>query len=155
MFLSLKVSGEDSYIQGCAFHDGFSPAIGVFGTEGLSVDDNIVHHTVGEGTHCTRTVNVIQFSGVRLFKILKCFPVCRYQNLGQQYNSEEEPGDDDAVAWIISGQRGVLQLRLERCHRGPSSQSPAETTTLQIRVAACLNCAALSGQRGDKCCAAA
>ncbi|KAM7384668.1 hypothetical protein PAMA_011835 [Pampus argenteus] len=49
-FLNLgAVSGKDSYLQGCAFHDGFSPAIGVFGTEGLNVDDNIVHHTVGEG----------------------------------------------------------------------------------------------------------
>ncbi|XP_036949440.1 PKHD1 like 1, tandem duplicate 1 isoform X2 [Acanthopagrus latus] len=49
-FLNLgQVSGGDSYIQGCAFHDGFSPAIGVFGTEGLNVDDNVVHHTVGEG----------------------------------------------------------------------------------------------------------
>ncbi|XP_029299003.1 LOW QUALITY PROTEIN: PKHD1 like 1, tandem duplicate 1 [Cottoperca gobio] len=49
-FLNLgEVSGEDSYIQGCAFHDGFSPAIGVFGTEGMNVDDNIVHRTVGEG----------------------------------------------------------------------------------------------------------
>lgn len=49
-FLNLgQVSGEDTYIQGCAFHDGFSPAIGVFGTEGMSVDDNIVHRTVGEG----------------------------------------------------------------------------------------------------------
>ncbi|KAK9526506.1 hypothetical protein VZT92_015203 [Zoarces viviparus] len=49
-FLNLgEVSEEDSYIQGCAFHDGFSPAIGVFGTEGLNVDDNVVHRTVGEG----------------------------------------------------------------------------------------------------------
>ncbi|XP_050924319.1 LOW QUALITY PROTEIN: PKHD1 like 1, tandem duplicate 1 [Lates calcarifer] len=49
-FLNLgEVTEEDSYIQGCAFHNGFSPAIGVFGTEGLHVDDNIVHHTVGEG----------------------------------------------------------------------------------------------------------
>uniref|UniRef100_G3NDK3 PKHD1 like 1 n=1 Tax=Gasterosteus aculeatus aculeatus TaxID=481459 RepID=G3NDK3_GASAC len=49
-FLNLgEVSEEDSYIQGCAFHDGFSPAIGVFETEGLNVDDNVVHHTVGEG----------------------------------------------------------------------------------------------------------
>ncbi|XP_069372727.1 PKHD1 like 1, tandem duplicate 1 [Paralichthys olivaceus] len=48
-FLNLgKVTGNDSYIQGCAFHDGFSPAIGVFETEELNVDDNIVHHTVGE-----------------------------------------------------------------------------------------------------------
>ncbi|XP_038580507.1 PKHD1 like 1, tandem duplicate 1 [Micropterus salmoides] len=47
-FLNLgKVSGDT--IQGCAFHEGFSPAIGVFGTEGLNVDNNIVHHTVGEG----------------------------------------------------------------------------------------------------------
>ncbi|XP_024857831.1 fibrocystin-L isoform X2 [Kryptolebias marmoratus] len=49
-FLDLgEVSGNDSYVQGCSFHDGFSPAIGVFGTAGLKVDDNVVHHTVGEG----------------------------------------------------------------------------------------------------------
>ncbi|XP_030002867.1 PKHD1 like 1, tandem duplicate 2 [Sphaeramia orbicularis] len=49
-FLNLgQVSEEDTYLQGCAFHDGFSPAIGVFGTEGLFVDDNCVHRTVGEG----------------------------------------------------------------------------------------------------------
>uniref|UniRef100_A0A8D0AIF4 PKHD1 like 1 n=1 Tax=Sander lucioperca TaxID=283035 RepID=A0A8D0AIF4_SANLU len=49
-FLNLgEVSEKDSYIQGCAFHDGFSPAIGVFGTDGLNVDDNVVYRTVGEG----------------------------------------------------------------------------------------------------------
>lgn len=39
----------ESYIKGCAFHDGFAPAIGVFGTDGLSIEDNVIHHTVGEG----------------------------------------------------------------------------------------------------------
>ncbi|KAJ8389419.1 hypothetical protein AAFF_G00119570 [Aldrovandia affinis] len=49
-FLNLgDVSNNDSYIQGCAFHHGFSPAIGVFGTNGLSVDDNVIYFTVGEG----------------------------------------------------------------------------------------------------------
>ncbi|KAK3532561.1 hypothetical protein QTP86_024146, partial [Hemibagrus guttatus] len=43
------VSQNESYIKGCAFHHGFSPAIGIFGTDGLSVDDNVIHHTVGEG----------------------------------------------------------------------------------------------------------
>lgn len=43
---------NDAYIKGCAFHHGFSPAIGIFGTDGLSVDDNIIHHTVGEGITC-------------------------------------------------------------------------------------------------------
>ncbi|KAJ8334858.1 hypothetical protein SKAU_G00404970 [Synaphobranchus kaupii] len=49
-FLDLgDISTNESYIQGCAFHRGFSPAIGVFGTNGLSVDDNVIYFTVGEG----------------------------------------------------------------------------------------------------------
>ncbi|XP_078542272.1 fibrocystin-L-like [Lissotriton helveticus] len=49
-FLNLnEVQPNESYVQGCAFHNGFSPAIGVFGTNGLNVDDNIIHFTVGEG----------------------------------------------------------------------------------------------------------
>ncbi|KAJ0054901.1 hypothetical protein NL108_007111 [Boleophthalmus pectinirostris] len=47
-FLSLE-KVEDTYLQGCSFHDGFSPAIGVFNTEGLFIDDNVIHHTIGEG----------------------------------------------------------------------------------------------------------
>ena len=30
-----------------AIHDGYNPGIGVFGTNNLTVEDNIVHHTVG------------------------------------------------------------------------------------------------------------
>lgn len=66
-FLCLKVSG-DSYIQGCTFHDGFSPSIGVFGTEGLNIDDNIIHHTVGEGKHCA--VHYCYFRESRVYSSL-------------------------------------------------------------------------------------
>ncbi|XP_038540797.1 fibrocystin-L isoform X3 [Canis lupus familiaris] len=50
-FLNLGQIQErgSSYIRGCAFHNGFSPAIGVFGTDGLDIDNNIIHFTVGEG----------------------------------------------------------------------------------------------------------
>ncbi|KAI5615922.1 fibrocystin-L precursor [Silurus asotus] len=49
-FLNLgMVSQNESYVKGCAFHHGFAPAIGIFGTDGMTVDDNIIHHTVGEG----------------------------------------------------------------------------------------------------------
>ncbi|KAM3858592.1 fibrocystin-L-like [Diretmus argenteus] len=49
-FLNLgELSGNESILQGCSFHNGFSPAIGVFGTDGLNVDDNVVFHAVGEG----------------------------------------------------------------------------------------------------------
>ncbi|XP_066530272.1 fibrocystin-L-like [Hoplias malabaricus] len=49
-FLNLGVVAQnESYVKGCSFHHGFSPAVGIFGTDGLSVDDNVIHHTVGEG----------------------------------------------------------------------------------------------------------
>ncbi|CAL8298854.1 unnamed protein product [Lota lota] len=50
VFLNLgEVAANKSQLQGCAFHNGFSPAIGVFGTDGMFVDDNVIHHTVGDG----------------------------------------------------------------------------------------------------------
>ncbi|XP_063307204.1 fibrocystin-L-like [Pelobates fuscus] len=49
-FLNLQeVDQNTSYVRGCAFHDGFAPAIGIFTTNGLDIDDNIIHFTVGEG----------------------------------------------------------------------------------------------------------
>ncbi|XP_076865903.1 fibrocystin-L-like isoform X2 [Brachyhypopomus gauderio] len=49
-FLNLgEVNQNETYVKGCAFHHGFAPAVGIFGTNGLSVEDNIIHHTVGEG----------------------------------------------------------------------------------------------------------
>ncbi|XP_075995316.1 PKHD1 like 1, tandem duplicate 1 [Genypterus blacodes] len=48
-FLNLgKVAADESYIQGCAFHNGFASAIWVQGTDGLKVDDNVIHRSVGE-----------------------------------------------------------------------------------------------------------
>ena len=40
-----------SYVKKSAFHNGFSPAIGSYSTNGLVVEGNVVHHTVGPGTH--------------------------------------------------------------------------------------------------------
>ncbi|MEE6507574.1 hypothetical protein FKM82_026763 [Ascaphus truei] len=49
-FLNLgEVAENTSYVKGCSFHNGFAPAIGVFGTNGLDIDDNVIHFTVGEG----------------------------------------------------------------------------------------------------------
>ena len=38
-----------SYVKDCSFHHGFSPAIGVFGTDNLVMENNVIHHTVGAG----------------------------------------------------------------------------------------------------------
>ncbi len=38
-----------SYVRSCAFHAGFSPAIGVAAASNLTVENNVVHRTVGAG----------------------------------------------------------------------------------------------------------
>ncbi|XP_058524528.1 fibrocystin-L isoform X1 [Ochotona princeps] len=55
-----------SYVRGCAFHHGFSPAIGVFGTDGLDIDDNIIHFTVGEGIRIWGDANRVRGNLVAL-----------------------------------------------------------------------------------------
>ncbi|XP_072027284.1 LOW QUALITY PROTEIN: fibrocystin-L-like [Amphiura filiformis] len=42
-----SVGDSLSYVTGCSFHQGFSSAIGLFGAQGVLIQDNIIHHTVG------------------------------------------------------------------------------------------------------------
>ncbi|KAJ8313314.1 hypothetical protein KUTeg_009100 [Tegillarca granosa] len=35
-----------SYVRNSTFHNGFSPAIGVYGTNDLLIENNVIHHTV-------------------------------------------------------------------------------------------------------------
>ncbi|XP_007188845.2 fibrocystin-L isoform X1 [Balaenoptera acutorostrata] len=67
-FLNLGQIQErgSSYIQGCAFHSGFSPAVGVFGTDGLDIDDNVIHFTVGEGVRIWGDANRVRGNLVTL-----------------------------------------------------------------------------------------
>ena len=39
------------YVKKSSFHHGFSPAIGVYGTTGLNIEDNVIHHTVWWGMY--------------------------------------------------------------------------------------------------------
>ncbi|OWK04128.1 hypothetical protein Celaphus_00016362, partial [Cervus elaphus hippelaphus] len=60
-FLNLGQIQErgSSYVRGCAFHSAFSPAIGVFGTDGLDIDDNVIHFTINKGTNTVLQNNVV------------------------------------------------------------------------------------------------
>ncbi|XP_070541075.1 fibrocystin-L-like [Ptychodera flava] len=45
----LVTQSQPSYIKGNSFHSGFNTGIGVFGANGILVQDNVIHHTVGPG----------------------------------------------------------------------------------------------------------
>lgn len=42
-------SDKPNKVIGCSFHDGFAPAIGLLNTHSATLEDNIIHHTVGQG----------------------------------------------------------------------------------------------------------
>ncbi|GFS10808.1 polycystic kidney and hepatic disease-like 1 [Elysia marginata] len=44
-----------SFVRRCAFHNGYSTAIGAFAIQGLEIDQNVVHHTVGPGIRVEAT----------------------------------------------------------------------------------------------------
>ena len=42
-------NARPSMVDSCAFHDGFSTAIGIFGAENIEVSNNVVHKTIHDG----------------------------------------------------------------------------------------------------------
>ena len=54
-----KINDESSYVTKCSFHDGYNTAIGVFGTDGLKIDSNVVYITVGASIHVTGNGHVV------------------------------------------------------------------------------------------------
>ncbi|XP_052830942.1 fibrocystin-L [Octopus bimaculoides] len=38
-----------TYVRNCSFHDGFSTAIGIYSSHTVTIDNNIIHHTIGSG----------------------------------------------------------------------------------------------------------
>lgn len=41
------VQTNESFVRGCSFHDGFNVGIGVYGTNNLTIENNVLHHCVG------------------------------------------------------------------------------------------------------------
>ena len=42
------VKDDESLVQGCSFNDGYNTAVGVYGSNGLRVIDNVIYHGVNE-----------------------------------------------------------------------------------------------------------
>ncbi|XP_064635071.1 fibrocystin-L-like [Lineus longissimus] len=43
------IPARPSYVRDCAFHNGLAPAIGVFGSNKIPIENNVIHHPVGSG----------------------------------------------------------------------------------------------------------
>ncbi|XP_072925977.1 LOW QUALITY PROTEIN: PKHD1 like 1, tandem duplicate 1 [Hemitrygon akajei] len=127
-FLNLgQIQGNSSYIQGCAIHNGFAPAIGVFGTDGLNIDDNIIYSTMGEGIKVWGSRNRVRRNLVVLSKstairyswtaaievnkdsevVLQENIIVGFEQIGYRINGEPCPGQPNAAEpWANNEVRG-------------------------------------------------
>ena len=53
------ISNYSTYVQNSSFHDGYNTAIGVFGTRGLLLDNNVIHSTVGTSVWVTGSHHIV------------------------------------------------------------------------------------------------
>ncbi|CAK8682970.1 unnamed protein product [Clavelina lepadiformis] len=48
-----STNARPAYVKGCAFHDGYSTAIGTFGADDVNITGNVVHRTIFDGIRLT------------------------------------------------------------------------------------------------------
>ncbi|XP_068189914.1 fibrocystin-L-like [Antennarius striatus] len=126
-FLNLgEVSEEDSYIQGCAFHDGFSPAIGAIGTDQLKIDDNIVHHTVGSAI-------ITKGSGTKLRRNLVSLVLWpgSYQGREEAFNFEWNAGIEANEAIDVVLQHNIVAGYARVGYRIDGEQCPGSMNMIE------------------------
>ncbi|KAG8441696.1 hypothetical protein GDO86_010760 [Hymenochirus boettgeri] len=132
-----EIPENSSYVRGCAFHNGFSPAIGVFSTNGLDVDDNVIHYTVGEGIRVwgervrlrrnlvalaiwpgsyqdrAEQNNILWHAGIEINKgsdiVLQNNVVAGFERVGYRINGEPCTGESNpSVEWLNNEAYGGL-----------------------------------------------
>jgi len=42
------VEGNSSFVRSCSFNDGYNTALGVYGTNNLLIEGNVIYHGVNE-----------------------------------------------------------------------------------------------------------
>ncbi|XP_074660960.1 fibrocystin-L-like [Tubulanus polymorphus] len=107
-----------SYVRRCAFHHGFSPAIGAFGINKLLIEDNVIYHTVGAGIVVRGSQNMIKRNLVTLSLWPGAYngrqePLNLINQGGIETNFAEQVVMQDNV--VVGSERAAFRVRGEPC----------------------------------------
>ncbi|XP_069121982.1 fibrocystin-L-like [Argopecten irradians] len=109
---------KPSYVNKCAFHNGFSPAIGVFATHSLPIEDNVVHHTVWWGIQTSSDDTQIRRNLVTLV-IWEGSYQDRYESFNFRYNGAIHALDSKLLVLednVVAGaERAAYRLNAMQC----------------------------------------
>ena len=82
-FLNTGTVTDRSYVRHCSFHDGYNVGIGVFGTNGMNVSDNVLHRTLGTSVFVTGQDHRLRHN----LAVVALFPGT-YKNRNEPWNFE-------------------------------------------------------------------
>ena len=83
-FLNIgQVKDNSSYVKSCSFHKGYNTGIGLFGTKGMSITNNVVHHTVGPSLYITGSDHQL----IQNLAVVALFPGT-YNGRNEPWNAE-------------------------------------------------------------------
>ncbi|XP_048585401.1 fibrocystin-L isoform X2 [Nematostella vectensis] len=119
VFVGISSLSLLSYVRGNSFHHGYNTGLGVFGVDGLLVENNVIHHTVGSAVR-------VEGAGHRLIHNLAvlCVAPATYKGrkekqnflwsaLFELQNSRDIVLRNNAAA---GSERIGFNIRGERCH---------------------------------------
>lgn len=70
------VNGNESLVRGCSFNDGYNVGIGVYGTNNLTIENNVVYHTVNTAIDLEGVANTLNNNLFALNLHEATFKVC-------------------------------------------------------------------------------
>ena len=83
-FLNIgQVKDNSSYVKSCSFHKGYNTGIGVFGTKGMSITNNVVYRTIGPSLYITGSDHQL----IQNLAVVALFPGT-YNGRNERWNAE-------------------------------------------------------------------
>ncbi|XP_076438592.1 LOW QUALITY PROTEIN: fibrocystin-L-like [Babylonia areolata] len=119
-FVDVPVDADyfPSSLRDSAFHHGFSPAVGVFFTDGLEVSGNVIHHTVGSAIHTTSKGTIVT-NNLMAMVLWPGTYQGRYQTSSTDYPGAVEAADASDLVLTdntVSGcERAAYRVAGQRC----------------------------------------
>lgn len=107
-----------SYIRNCAFHHGYSAAIGILGSFSIPIEDNVIHHTIDYAIRVEGHSNIIKRNMLVLIYWASTF-ITWEAEFNHEYFGAVEARDADSIVlegnFIIGSERLGLMYKGDVC----------------------------------------
>ena len=120
-----------SYIRECSFHDGFNTAVGIFGSDEMTISDNVIHSTVGPSMVLGGARHVVQRNLASLSQFLGTYRE-RFEPLNDLWTANYEIAETTAITFTNNHAAGGGKAGI---HSDGDECTDTSPSTIQHNVA--------------------